>query len=525
VAILLAVTQRLTPVEAIIIAALFIMLENIIVFTIGRERITPLLENMNRKNILLRHQEVSLSDWILREEYTRVIKDFSTRISDLGAGKFTLELEDVPRLSLEVIDSLENEGFATVVVGHTDQFFDTEAGEEYLRRCYDAAKRIKGTFTRLFIARDFVDVTPRIYDIMERHVKKKINVLVATSADLIANGLDPENDFGVWDRHCLMQMRAKPGILAARLHVYVGGQEVDVAINNSLKMSQCAKTWIEFVAQFCRPPNENEWLDLLPRFQAFPPPAGPSLNDVAKLWELSRGNGGRHDNILVLGYTKAIVDYFAQQDCKRVDILDIGLFRPRTYSNKVSFFQGNWLTWIPDQVLQYDIIAGDDILNNLNVWQCHLFFRNMATLLRPSGMLVMRASGQYSRQSMGYPGFQETLNELKALVPVKEELLIAKLWPMFHSRDFYNERTRSFDLREWNKRLKQAEPSAFAKTGDMTTLRLHYPLTQTSLPLSQILKYAGTWFDLVEQAPVDKSYTDLSNGFEDFYRILCFMKK
>lgn len=524
-AIVLGVRAILTPVETAILATLFIILENIIVLVIGREKVLPVLRDIDRKNIFLRHQEIALDDWILRDEYSRAVRDFSRRITDLASGKFTLELEDVPTLSLRVIESLEKEAFATVVIGLTDQFFDTDSGREYLRKSYEAANRISGTFTRLFIIRDFVDITPRVYDIMEQHVKEKIRVLVATQADLTANRLDPESDFGLWDRRCVMQMRAKPGVLSAYLDVYVGGPEVRAATNSSRKMIQIAKTWKEFFDEFCIPPNEKEWLDLLPKFVSFPAPAGPSLEDVIRIGNLVSTNGSYPRNVLVLGYTKKIVDYFAEQGCQRVDVVDIGVYQPLRHLANVSFFKGNWLTWTPEKAVQYNLIAGDDILTNLSIWQSHLFFRNMADLLHPSGLLVMRTTGQYSAKRIALPGFQETLNELKKRAPVTEELLIAKLWPMFHSLEFYNERTRSFDLRDWNRRLQQVEPDAFAKTGEMTTLRLDYALKHTSLPFAEILGYAGKWFDLIGQTPVDESYTSLNDKFDNFYRILCFRKK
>lgn len=524
-AIVLGVRAILTPVEAAILATLFIILENVIVLVIGREAVMPVLRSMDRKNIFLRHQEIALDDWILRDEYSSAVEDFSRRITDLASGKFTLELEDVPSLSLRVIDSIEKEAFATVVVGLTDQFFDTDSGQEYVRKCYEAATRIRGTFTRLFIIRDFVDITPRVYDIMEQHVKGKIRVLVTTQADLTANRLDSESDFGLWDRRCLMQMRAKPGVLSAHLDVHIGDLEVQAAINNSLRMVQFAKTWNEFFDEFCRPPNEREWVDLLPKFGSFPAPAGPSLEDVVRMAKLASANGGHCRNILVLGYTKKVVDYFAEQGCQRVDVLDIGVYRPLSHSANVSFLQGNWLTWTPEEAVQYDLIVGDDILINLSLWQCHLFFRNMADLLGPSGLLVMRATGQYSARPMVLPGFQETLDELKKCAPVTEDLLMAKLWPMFHSLEFFDDRTRSFDLRDWNRRLQQTEPRAFAKTGDLTRLRLDYALKQTSLPFGEMLSYASKWFDLIGQAPADESYTSLSDRFDDFYRILCFRKK
>lgn len=525
VATVLALTKTVTPVEAAILGTLFILLENVAVLIILRESVIPFVKEMTAKHILLRHQEIALSNWILREEYTRLVTDFSRRISDLGSGHFTLQLHDVPRLSLEVIQSLENEGFATAVVGYTDQFFDTMAGKQYLSACYDAAKRITGTFTRIFVIRDFVDITPRLYDIIEEHTKEGINVLVAKHDELISNNLDPQSDFGVWDRLCLMQMRATPGALSAELDIQVGGPKVDTVIKESRRWAQVATKWAEFKDEFCKPLNP-EWLDLLPRFRSFPPPAGPSRADVERMWTLVCGSEVRQPtNVLVLGYTEKIVEHLVEKGCPRIDILDIGVFQPLQYAGKVSFFQGNWLTWSQPEGIRYDTIVGDDILNNLGVWQYHIFFRKMSALLRPSGTLVMRQTGQYGKRRVQLPGFETTLNELKKKTPVTEDLLIAKLWPMFHSPEFYDSRTRSFDLQEWNRRLRQAEPSAFAANGDMTTLRLDYPIKQTSLPVGEILRYAGPWFDLIEELPADETYTGVTRDFVDYYRILCFRQK
>lgn len=525
IAIFLALVKTLTPLEATMIAVLFLVLENVIILTVTRENTYPILKEINEKHILLRHEEVSLSDWILREEYTHIVNDFSKKVSNLASGYFTLNLDDVPDLSLKVIESLKDEGFASVVVGETDQFFDTDAGKEYLSKCYDAAKRVPGTFTRLFIVRDFVDITPRLYDIIENHVKEQIKVLVTTRDELAENGINPLCDIGIWDRHCLMELKAKPETLSAKLDLQVGGPKVDVAFKKCLKMSRIAKTWEQFKDELCKPVNESEWADLLPKFQSFPAPAGPSLNDVIKMWELACDSGSRPRNVLVIGYTQKIVEYFVEQGCQKVDVLDIGVFHPRRRIPNASFFQGNWLTWTKPEGYYYDVVVGDDVLSNLGVWQYHIFFRRMSTFLQSSGTLIMRVTCQCGKKPNSPFGFQTTLDELKESIPVKEDFLIAKLWPMFHSSEFYNPRRKSFDLRDWNRRLKQAEPNAFSKTGgDMTTLRLDYPLELTSLPLSEILQYASRWFDLVEQQPVDKSYTDFSPEFTDFYRFLSFVR-
>lgn len=486
--------------------------------------IIPLIEKINDKYILLRDMETSLSDQILRDEYSRAVRFFSTRISDLGTGYFNLELEDIPKLSLEIIEQLKTEAFATVVVGDTDQFFYTDAGKNYLTKCYEAANRMSGKFTRLFIISDFVSVTPRLYEIMERHVKEGINVLVITRDELIANHIESRNDFAIWDRHYFMQIMAQPEAHKALLNVQVGGPKIEKALKDSIKMSQLAKSWNEFNEEFCKPMNGKEWFDLLPKFRSFSAPAGPSNNDIQNMWDGAIYNNNFVNSVLAFGYTEEIINFLVKQTSKRVDVLDIGVFHPQRASN-ISYYQGNWLNWKQPQSLLYDIVIGDDILANIAIWQFHIFFRNVSTLLNPSGILVIRTVGDFSKSPTDNPGFQTTLDELKKLAPVKEELLIAKLWPMFHSPEFYDERTKSFDLRDWNKKLEHAKYIGLVTSEEFAALRLNYPLKQTSLPFNDILQYAANWFDLVEEAPVDKSYTDLSSGFANFYKILWFKKK
>lgn len=524
VATILGILQKITPVEAVSSATLFLILENLIVLVITRETLYPILKELNERHILLRHQAISLSHWILRDQYFRYINDFSNKLSQLASGHFTLDLNDVPELSIQVIRSLEKEAFATVVIGDTEQFFDTEAGRQYLEECYSAAKRISGAFTRLFVIRDFFDITPRILEILERHQNENINVLITTQNVLAGEGLNPKDDFGLWDRNCLMRLEATPRVLSAKLGVQVGGSQVEEALKISARLSQSSKILDNFMNDLCKPVNEKSWSSLVSHFQSFAPPIGPSQNDVKQMWELASKRASPPERVLVLGYTHAIVDYFIQNGCREIHVLDVGPYQPKHQDN-VSFFQGNWLNWAPETGTRYDVIVGDDAINNLGLWQYYIFFRNMATLLQPSGSLIMRAIGRYVENDEELPGFKATLNELKTLASVNDSVLNAKLLPMFHSSEFYDNKNRSFDISKWNEHLKQARSHGICSADEIAKLKFDYHLELTSLPFSELLEHTRKWFNLVEQLPVDNSYVNLCPMLGRFYGIISFVKK
>lgn len=525
IAIILGLSQQLTIVEAVVSGTLFLILENLIVLVISRETIYPILKELNEKHILLRHQAISLSNWILRDQYYSYINNFTNNLSQLASGHFTLDLTDVPQLSIQVIRSLEKEAFTTVVVSETDQFFDTEVGRQYIYEGYVAAKRISGTFTRLFVIRDFFDITPRIFELLERHKKEGINVLVVTQNVLAAEGLNPKDDFGLWDQKCLMRLEATSGVLSAKLGVQIGGPLVEEALKRAKRLAHLSMTLDNFKSEMCCPVNERAWSSLLSRFQTFSPPVGPSQNDVKQMWELACKKGSPPERVLVLGYTQAIVNYFVQNGCREIHVVDVGSYQPQHLHQNVLFFEGNWLTWVPRSETYYDVIVGDDVVNNLGLWQYYIFFRNMATLLKPSGYLVMRAIGRYVENNEELPGFQATLNELKKLESVDEAVLNAKLLPMLHSSEFYDKQRKSFDVSEWNNCLNEARSRGDCSNDEVTKLRFDYPLELTSLPFSEFLEYTRKWFNLVEENPVDKSYIDLCSTLGDFYRIISFVKK
>ncbi|MCX6032139.1 MAG: class I SAM-dependent methyltransferase [Chloroflexi bacterium] len=533
VALLLGLVQILTPVDTVVVGILFLILENVVLLVVERETLLPSIKELSERHILMQHQLVAMSNWILSDEYKNAFDDFAGRIADLGSGRFVLELSDVPQISLQIVRALKREAFATVVVGVSDKFFGSELGQQYLRECYDAAKRISGSFVRLFIFERLSDVTPLLLKLMEEHRRQGIEVLVATHAELTAENLNPEDDFGLWDGYCLMRVEVVPGTLLARMAVHVEGPEAEQARRKSIRLSQVAKPLAKFLEGLCQPVNGIQWTTLLPQVQSLAPPVGPSMADIKKMWEMVTASGVKPQRVLVLGYTKAIVDYFLQEGCSKVDVLDIGLYHPHHVCSQsprnISFIRGNWLTWSNPYAEEYDVVLGDDAINNLAVYQYYIFFRNISSLLKPDGLLIMRAIGRYGSDREDLPGFQTTLSDLKKILrangSIKEDYLVARLIPTLHSPDFYDEPTRTFDIKLWNKWLRQAEAQGLCTYEETASFSLNYPLLMTSLPFSELLQYAKEFFNFVEQSKVDQAYVDLYPKLDDFYRILSFRPK
>ena len=181
------------------------------------------------------------------------------------------------------------------------------------------------------------------------------------------------------------------------------------------------------------------------------------------------------------------------------------------------------LTWSAAEPHYYDAVFGDDVLNNLAIWQHSIFFENMARLLKPTGLLVMRSSHSAINQQVGLPTFDDVLGYLKTLdeTEVNESKILASCWPMFHNAEFYDGETQSFRLGDWDKRLQQTEKSK----GEHSRFRLGFNLIQTSSPMSEIRARAEPWFAFGARREVDRAYSSLAPDFKSFYSILSFVSK
>ncbi len=426
-------------------------------------------------------------------------------------------MRDIIPLSLEVIHSLREAGFATVLVGETSWIFKSPLGQSYLEACYDAAARIE-SFVRLFITGASDQITPRMYDLIEEHHDNGVSVFAITEETIREHNL-PVVDFGLWDRRYLMVIHPIPGEeTAANLEVQVGGHQAEFYQRLSEDLTALATPWSQFKQDLCRPLNPS-WSSVLPSRAGHPIPVGPSDYDVEVIWSLSSESlGGSSARVLVLGYTAKLVDFFVAKGCQ-VTVLDIGYYSPHYGEDPVRFIQGNWLTWRGDEEPPFDAIVGDDAINNLASWQYHLFFRNVASLLKPRGVLAMRAHCQYEPLE-GLPTFEETFSALRDAEEkgtLNKQFVYVKTWPMFLSADFYDARSQTFDMREWDRRVSELGTTHSA-------LKLGYPLKQSCLEYTELVEYARPWFNVSGAVPVDQGYASLDERFNSLYRIVSFIE-
>ncbi|MCJ7632773.1 hypothetical protein MUP77_10340 [Candidatus Bathyarchaeota archaeon] len=528
------VFKEISASEGIIIGISLTILEQVLLLVAAREhvmpslsRITNSLKEIDEKHILLQHERIALSDPVLRQRYSEVVNQFFRHVIELGDGYFEMEIDDINRISIDVVESLKAMAFATVVVGETDQIFlRYRTRQQFLEACYRAAKHIK-EFKRLFIIRHLADVTWDRYRLMEEHNRNGIQVLVAFREDLIHEGLDPTDDFGLWDDRYLMRLRSA-GVdspLTMTVHVAVTpgrSQVINQARRKAERLKDIAYPWDQFNELLCQPMNAQGWSSLIPTRVYLDPPAGPSDKDVETMWHLASVDSRDIRRVLVLGQTRRLIHNLASKQLE-VDVLDIMPLAPADLPKGVRNLQGNWLTWSAPQCHYYDAIFGDDVLNNLAIWQHALFFANMSRLLKPTGILVMRSSHSAMTQQMNLPTFNDVLEYLKTLdkAHVDECMILARCWPMFHNAEFYDDETQSFRLNDWNERLRQAEQSA----REYSHFRLEMNLSQTSSPMSEIRVRAEPWFAFGERRKVDSAYASLAPNFEAFYSIFSFVSK
>lgn len=544
--IALALIGYLSPTESVMFTILFLMIEKIYILSLKQVNhdtfdglkleFYRLKREIEGKSIPLKHVEIPQDNWILENEYKRSLRKFSRRLLDIARGDFRIEIKKVPDISLDIINSIKICGFATVVIGLTDDLFYDPRGKKYLETCYLAAKRINGKFTRLFIYDSFLDITPNVYGVMEEHHNNCIRTLAVSKNQLKHHNIDPNSDFGLWDNKVLMQVTRDSGsnerVLNTTLNVHPSNIiRINEAKDTMSEMIKYADSWVEFNKKLCKPVNEKEWSTLTQRVCDYPPPAIPSDKDVDKMLKLPELTCEESKRVLVLGYTKKIVDKLISiKMSKQLDydicVLDAGAYQPRSeYGDQVNLIQGNWLNWKPTDGMKYDVIFGDDVLLNLSIWQYSLFFKNISALIADRGALVLRTSAMFE----DYYTFQDIETVHAQLVDIYDRLedkndiqkhIFTLVWPLFHSETFYNPDTKDFSISDWDFWLDKHHP-LYKNNG---RFKFHLNLRMTSPAFKDIIDYSKTWFEHSKTVDVD-NYVEYDNDVNKFYKILHFVKK
>jgi len=504
------------------------------------------LNEIDDHTLLLEKHEATLFDWVLRYQYDRIYGDFWTQLRQLTFGSFTVTTNDVPDLCIQLAGRDGARAFTTIVLDETRRFPQTDAEGQFLECCREKGKKIGRNFTEVFIIRDNISVTQEVYELMEKHHHAGMNVVVVTADEVRRAGNEPDVELGIWDqRHVTIMKKytSESGThRVTEVHVDTSRVAEDVRKSDNY-LSAGALDYNRFKEKMCEPINTRPWTILLAENSALARALEPSARDVENMWSWATTQVDDPRRVLVLGRTTSIIDYLSEVyltnktgdgvETKRVDILKPAVDEPTVdildgaaygsrLSSNIVVHPGNWLTWSnPDGVTRYDVIMGDDPINDLGLWQYHLFFRNMASLLNPKGVLVMRAIAKYREPATALPQFESVVAELDAiggsLIPPM--MIYLRLIPMFHGKDFYDPRGCCFDLSEWNRMLSVRHANLIEKLTFPVTVKV------TSVPLVKLQEYSDSWFSLGELRATDSEYLGHNEGTEDFYRILPFAKK
>lgn len=154
---------------------------------------------LQTKTHTLKLGDIDLDDPVIRYHSTTVTQVFLDEIVRLGRKDLQLTFELNSDLRLRMVDHLQKSAFATLVVSALAHLWESSAWEAYRKACNQAARRLNGGFTRVFVIQDEADLTPRVDDLLLEHMRNKYDVRVARKDDLRARGVEPESDFGLWD--------------------------------------------------------------------------------------------------------------------------------------------------------------------------------------------------------------------------------------------------------------------------------------------------------------------------------------
>lgn len=161
------------------------------------------LAHLRQQTIPVSISNMDMSDPIVVHQANVLLNQFAIQLGGLQRKDFILEVELDTRLRLEILANLKSRAFATWVKSKVEQCWEQPQWNAYRSACYDAAKRIPGGFTRVFVFDGPWDVTPGIEKLIVEHIDEKVKTYAVLKCDLRKSGLDPDDDFAFWDEEWL----------------------------------------------------------------------------------------------------------------------------------------------------------------------------------------------------------------------------------------------------------------------------------------------------------------------------------
>jgi SAM-dependent methyltransferase len=515
------------------------------------------IRHIRNNTIPMRHIAPPPKDWPFDQLFRDAVVEFQNKIALISQGDCTIEMEDILDVSLRVSDFVEVGAFCTALEENLD-IFDTERGKNLLIRQHQAATRLardskrETGFTRLFIFDALESVVWSHHKLLEKNVANAIEVLVAERGAVLPvfRRFDREErmDFGLWRNDLLMEIRGPES--DRKLHVTKQHEDLQKtkALINALR--EKSLPYKDFLKRFKSPPNIAQWSTEPQRTLNLEPPDGPHPTDCDTMFEIASAALRTGDRIAIYGLTSPLIDRAAALVKSRageklsVVVVDARPFTPATPIPDVDFVRANWLDWASPAACS--VVIADDVLCNLTYWQTAMFFDNLSRVLRPGGLLVMRATARFSPGLIN-PSWDEILSELRQFDPADDVYerglnldmlthgaLIEASWPTLHSAPFYNETSRGFRLGDWNERIRrESEIKVNLKN------RLTFPrdIHITSMPYLQLREFWRPYFSVAQaEMPAyslwqtHPSLADLPGAkeiarrFHEYYRIIVLQR-
>lgn len=520
----------------------------IISFIIIRFKIPNISEGLTKLHLFFEiskkdfnFEKIDLSDDLVRRLSEKILDDFNSKLVQAAIKKFTIQHPTISEIGLRMVDDLNKSGFATLIVSETLNDWHTDNGEKAQEICDKALKRMKsrgGDFTRVFIVEDNYEFTPLLHKMLEEQHIKGYNVLIAYKDKLKKIGLPSDYEIAIWDKKYFITVQ-KLNLERKRQIDFDLNPEITMRKHDELvpkfKDKSISISYEKFLSNIREPFTKKRiWEEILRDNELLIPPMTPSKSDLSKYRKLIlESNNISFKRCLVLGQTPELVGLMIDLNFSNIDVIDFvdTENRLKDFDRKINRITCNWLEYDPKKK-KYDFIIGDQVTNNLAIWQYHLFFSRMSSLLSKKGSLILRVAGNYCNgNSLLDINFEEIMNKLigeysdrNSLIKNISSYKKLKLRYLFSS-EAYDNKNKSCDTAKWNEKLDDYVDSN--KLDSSLYDRFKYDLEKKSTSITGEefdAQYKG-YFTRDDEVIPSNEDDELDRNFYRFYRLLNNSKK
>jgi SAM-dependent methyltransferase len=479
---------------------------------------------------------------ILEEILMRLKED----INNLRRCVYVVEEDAIPNLSVKTIQAVRKMAFATFVADEREHVYEDRQGELYLEAWYAKAHDLadKGDLHRVFIVAEMGKITDETVSLIEEHVERgvKVRVIERAKADDISE--ECETDFGMFDSNCVMTVTPRRGGTSDRLSVYVKGADganavlIDRYEKFKDRLLANAHSARDVLKEFRRPVNAHFWNNRLLKHTArLGPPHGLSEIDARKMIDLALPKSSSL-RVAILGFTPQLVDLcIAEQRIREIVLVDqtsVAMEAPQT-AKIVRSVRANWLDDAVKDVEEkdaFDVVFGDEALNNLTLPQYRTFFRAMQRMLKPNGMLILRTLGRYEDADRFLRAPAQQLLSYIRFAPEHEAEAErgARIIEYLHSTNIaFDEKRHLIETKRYNELLhtwiEQKDITKEKAEGFWFPAKDDPELVLSSPDTDQIGETSRAYFHQMPFNEIDPTYCGSDGMLRQYYRITPFVRR